>query len=250
MKSLLVTASALLACAALVAGGSAVLAGGKKTDAEKLKELKAKVTAKYKTDKGGHIFNDFVYWVDLEKAGDSRWNRSTAEGGKASEPQWFVYGATWMPSIDAKPEQTIEIDVWRLVHLTVNEGAANSRNSLVFNNTGEKVSNAEVKKLVDAKRKDWVAAAKDVDKKQNKEVKKAKGVGEAKFISSALGTHAEGDRRQRKEWLGWVNGKRGETYLVTLTFGADMFRDKDRFKKALGRAHALVKNIKIISEMK
>ena len=98
------------------------------------------------------------------------------------------------------------------MHLTVNQDAANSRNSLVFNNTGERVNNSEVKKMVDANRKDWVAAAKDVDKKQNKEVKK-KGVGEAKFMASALGTEAEGDRRVRKEWLGWVHGKHAETYI-------------------------------------
>lgn len=243
MRPFMIAAGLLFACAGmLLATAPAEARKKKKTEAEELAELKAKVKAKYVDDKGGMLFDDYVYWVDMEKAGDTRWNRGSARGGAEAEPQWVVFHASWMPAIDAKPEQIIEVLGWRYRHVTKNEGAADSVHSLTFQNTGESVPNSDAKKLCDAQRKNWLATAKDVNEKETVEVKKKK-VGEAKYYAAAEGAEPEGNQRQRKEWYGWVNGKRGESYVLTVTYGASVFDKTDKVED-------LLKAIKVVSEMK
>ncbi len=250
MKSLLVTAGALLACIALVAGGTAAQAGGKKTDAEKLAELKEKVKAKYVEDKGGALFNDWVYWVDIAGTKETRWTNNKFKDVKPEAVQKLVFASSWAPSIDATPGQSIQLVVETFRHKQQLANGKYQPNGIVYNNTGENVPASNVKGLCDGQRKDWVAAAKDVDKKLNKEVKKTKSAGPAGVLATATATDSKSDQRMRKEWLGWIHGKRGESYVVSVTYGADLIGDAKRLKSAQGRVYKLLKNVKIIDEMK
>ena len=241
MKSFMIAAGLVLAGAGLLLAPAPVQAA-KKTEAEMLAELKAKVKAKYVEKSGGLLFRDYIYWVDLAKVKDRRWSESAGTLKDASEANVIAFVGSWTPAIDAPPDQQISLFIQRMRHKTT-EGGQTSTHSVSFENTGESVSSADAKKMINAMRKNWMATAKDLNEKATVEVTKAKSMGEVDSMTAAEGADGKSGLRQRKEWYSWINGKRGETYTVGVTYGAAVTDKTDKVATFL-------KNVKLVKEMK
>ena len=224
----------------VTAAGTAVAA--KKSKAEELAELKEKVKEKYVTKGGGLLFNHYRYWVDLESVGDSRWTQAGFKGGKPSESQYLVFSAKWTPSIDATPDQGMTLVIWRYLATT-----PGYKHSTTFKNTGESVSNADGDALCEASCRNYIAGAKDVEKKETVEGKKKK-LGEFGYYAAAQAKDAESGERQRKEWFMFSDGKEGSVYVCTVTFGAALLGKKG--KNTRSKAYDFLKKIKPVKEFK
>jgi hypothetical protein len=235
LKRLAVFALAALFSAAFVAPN--VLA---KDDAEKLKEQREKVRAKYAEDKEGFPFYDLVYWVDAKKLEDSRWSMDSVREPKHDRGLQLI--ANWVNEASAAEGMNIRVLVFKFLH-EERRGSSTTPFSYPFNNLGESVRCSDLDGMLEGFYEDWKRGAKDVLEDQCEKPKKSK-FKVPKLQAAAVGTDPNSEQRIRMEWYAWINGKEKSTYMVQIQYGPALY-NKERLVEKGGE---LVKNIKEIKD--
>ena len=231
---------ALFALAALLSAvyvAPHVLAGD---DAEKNKENREKVRAKYKEDKGGFPFYDLVYWVDAAALEDSRWSMEDLRSPDNTNGIQLI--ANWVNESSAAPGMNIRVLCFKLVH-EKRQGSQTSKMQMPFNNLGESVPCSDLEGIVNGFYEDWKRGAKDPIEDQCEAPKKSKHK-VPKLQAAAVATDPDSQLRERREWYGWTNGKEMSTYLIEIRYG-NALHDKEGLVEKGGE---LVKNLKEIKD--
>ena len=212
----------------------------KKTDAEKEKEWKEKVTKKYVEKKEGALFHDYSHWVDLKSLKDTRWtvtkdlSKMVKDLKAESGPQLH---ATWTLSAQSGGA-AITMLVIKMPHKK-----GNSVFNQPFDNIGESIKVADAKKMHDAFYRDWVKASTDVVESKCVEPRKSK-VGPASFYACAVATDKESKQREKREWYAWTTPN--TTWILQVNYGKDVI-DKEAVAE---KAEAFVDAIDEVKDRK
>ena len=233
----LVTALAIAA----IATPTVLLAKGKKSDAEKMKENRDKVREKYesKDEKAGFTFYDLAYWVDVEDLEDSRWSKSDIRDAK--HDRGLQLNAKWENAAAAVPGMSIQILVFKFKYYD-QKGNSRQPYSYPFDNLGESVSTDDWEGLLNGFYEDWKRGAKDLIEDQCQDPKKFRGV--PKMWAAAVGTDEQRQSRIRREWYAWPDGKQIASYIVQVTYGEPLLGNEGLLEKG----PEFVKNIKELKD--
>ncbi len=201
----------------------------------------ARVRADYEGEKhGGYTFHDLAYWADVRKLKDERWSKVPREGLRHTDGLQLL--AKWTADEDAAESRSITVVVQKWLHFT-RTGDTQSNTVITFDQIGEPVSPTDVERLCQAYFENFRRGPVDVAEDRCVTPRKS-SLPVPRYEAAVTATSRESHACERHEWYVWADNKQTATYVVSVTYGAELL---DR-PELLAKGRDFVKSVRELKD--